>query len=594
MERSNAPRCAQDTREEIQFDVTTRLRRPIDSYKRMLWLKGSAGSGKSAVAQSVAESCEKEGILAATFFFSYRSKQLDNYSRFITTIAYQLALTVPFARSFIGEAIVANAAAVTKDIQSQLRLLILEPLVKARRMASDTPWPKVVIIDGLDECQDEKEQAAILDAVNIAFESGSFPFHVFIVSQPETEMRKFFSGVAETRTHIIDINTDYKVDPDIEIYMRASFRDIHMKHQIDGEWPTNADIRRLVEDASGHFVYASTVMKHVDDPSCRPQERLEEILKIEIDEDGEHPLSPLDALYASILNRCSDPKEASFAIQVISELDAYHVTVDWIHTFLRYSRQDCLRVFGKLHSLLEAQSAPSSVSLDDRSVYRIYHRSFYRIHHKSLIDFLQSGEICAKGLYVPLKQFCTRMCVLFFQACEGKDLGDIRSVDSLRVSLPQEEYLKARDLKDTLQIPLEKYFAACDLKDPQLSALLIRCDVDGWAKWMATGFRPEVVTMNVMYSLVHSYDLGCNILTGCGAVCKRWRSVMTQQWTLVYGEKADRPVPTWIDRFKYNWKQPLPTASFEWHDVFEPEYPPVFVYRLTKRQVDEVKGRSRI
>ena len=67
---------------------------------------------------------------------------------------------------------------------------------------------------------------------------------------------------------------------------------------------------------------------------------------------------------------------------------------------------------------------------------------------------------------------------------------------------------------------------------------------------------------------------------------------MIDQWASVYGGQGDRPLPPWIDRLKLNLQQPCTERHFEWHDVFEPEYQRVFVYRLTKREADEFKGRA--
>ncbi|KAJ7794929.1 hypothetical protein B0H14DRAFT_2246682, partial [Mycena olivaceomarginata] len=67
-ERSLDPSCHQGTRETVQSD----LRAWSQDDRRegsLLWLYGSAGMGKSAVAQTFAANCEKERILGASFFF---------------------------------------------------------------------------------------------------------------------------------------------------------------------------------------------------------------------------------------------------------------------------------------------------------------------------------------------------------------------------------------------------------------------------------------------------------------------------------------------------------------------------------------------
>ena len=62
--------------------------------KRILWLTGPAGSGKTTIMNTVGEHFKKEGNLAAAFFFSSFSPSHERRTkgRFVTTLAYQLIL----------------------------------------------------------------------------------------------------------------------------------------------------------------------------------------------------------------------------------------------------------------------------------------------------------------------------------------------------------------------------------------------------------------------------------------------------------------------------------------------------------------------
>jgi Parvovirus non-structural protein NS1 len=66
------------------------------------WLYGPAGAGKSAIAQTIAEHCAKEGQLAASFFFSRGKVGCDKGKYLFPTISYQLAISVPGTRKPIG------------------------------------------------------------------------------------------------------------------------------------------------------------------------------------------------------------------------------------------------------------------------------------------------------------------------------------------------------------------------------------------------------------------------------------------------------------------------------------------------------------
>jgi hypothetical protein len=99
-EREPAPKCIPGTREEVLAVLSDWTRK--DDYRRVCWVKGPAGFGKSAIAQSMAEACAAEGTLAASFFFSRRHAERSNSKRLFPTIALQLATSIPQARYLPG------------------------------------------------------------------------------------------------------------------------------------------------------------------------------------------------------------------------------------------------------------------------------------------------------------------------------------------------------------------------------------------------------------------------------------------------------------------------------------------------------------
>ncbi|KXN86081.1 hypothetical protein AN958_10557 [Leucoagaricus sp. SymC.cos] len=90
--RSYAPCCHPDTRKGLRDCITRWVdETPGPSRRRLFWLLGSAGVGKSAVAQTVAEEMKAVGRLGASLFFSRLSKR-DDPDQVISTLAYQLAV----------------------------------------------------------------------------------------------------------------------------------------------------------------------------------------------------------------------------------------------------------------------------------------------------------------------------------------------------------------------------------------------------------------------------------------------------------------------------------------------------------------------
>lgn len=130
-ERSNAPACHPDTRTKILADVRSWI---ADENRKttVLWLHGPAGSGKTAICQTLAEQCDEDEDLAATFFFEGGSAGRDDARLLVTTIAYQIANSIESAKGHISNAVLKNPQQIfEKTIRVQTRDLLIKPLQQA-------------------------------------------------------------------------------------------------------------------------------------------------------------------------------------------------------------------------------------------------------------------------------------------------------------------------------------------------------------------------------------------------------------------------------------------------------------------------------
>jgi hypothetical protein len=66
-------------------------------------------------------------------------------------------------------------------------------------------------------------------------------------------------------------------------------------------WPSSEIIQELVEKSSGYFVYASTVIKFIDDKNFRPKDRLDILMGLA------EPDLALLALINYIIKSCPVP-----------------------------------------------------------------------------------------------------------------------------------------------------------------------------------------------------------------------------------------------------------------------------------------------
>ncbi|KAF9078083.1 hypothetical protein BDP27DRAFT_1202034, partial [Rhodocollybia butyracea] len=311
-ERFAAPKCYPGTRASILEELEIWIKdRSQSSAPFIFWLHGSAGVGKSAVAQSI---CKKfsDSCLAASFFFARSDPIRNNLSLFCTTIAHQLATS--FALGPLLKDSIDNAIRHRRDIvhSSSLETQFQELIVKPCSQLSSEHWtnlPRLIVIDGLDECTDVKSQERLLCILREATtKSGlSFPFQFLICSRPEPRIRSAF--IHPNFYSVVDSAGITEGREDIAMYLRDEFSNIRRDHgpamaHVAEDWPGERIIQLLVKKACGQFVYARTILNYVGDFDYpeRPAERLETILNNTVPTNSHSPYSDLDLLYKQILS----------------------------------------------------------------------------------------------------------------------------------------------------------------------------------------------------------------------------------------------------------------------------------------------------
>ena len=159
-ERFDAPKCHPNTRVAVLNKIMKWIKREADLDTFIMWLYGPAGAGKSAIAEKIAEMCEQEMILLASFFFSRNDPSRCSVKPLIATIVYQITLNLPNIREAILSAIEHDPLIFSKSFAVQVETLIVTPLQPLAEAGffDNSSSRRVVIIDGLDECSDRKVQ----------------------------------------------------------------------------------------------------------------------------------------------------------------------------------------------------------------------------------------------------------------------------------------------------------------------------------------------------------------------------------------------------------------------------------------------------
>jgi hypothetical protein len=304
-EREPAPKCLPGTREDVLAILSDWTRN--EDHRRVCWLKGPAGFGKSAIAQSMAEACAAAGTLAASFFFSRRHAERSNSKRFFSTIALQLAKSIPQAKNAIYQAINRDPLLPDEILRDQFQQLIVEPLMEVDKSYTS---PSIIIIDAVDECDDDALVGEIISLFTRTLHHGRLRLRVLITSRPQIHIESKMVDPALSSTVYVCELQDFSSDMDIRLFLKASLAEIYRGRQqfmddVELPWPSHDAVDVLVRRASGLFIYASTVVNFLDRKRGRPDQQLERILSVESPQDITM-YSGLDSLYLDVVISASN------------------------------------------------------------------------------------------------------------------------------------------------------------------------------------------------------------------------------------------------------------------------------------------------
>jgi hypothetical protein len=271
------PTCFQDTRTDLLQEIFDWADRKDE--RRLFWLNGMAGTGKSTIARTVTRKYFDSGRLGASFFFSRGRGDVGNARKFVTTIAVQLANHVAHVREHICDAITDHGDISVQGLSDQWRQLVLGPLLKADSDASSSSY--VIVVDALDECDIENDVQIILNLLVRAAQCvDKVHLKILLTSRPETSIRHGFHLIPQTLHQDVilhDISSEV-IEHDIAIFFKRSLEQVALEHALDASWPGEQALGRLVQLASGLFIWAATACKFIRE-GLSAEERLVILLK---------------------------------------------------------------------------------------------------------------------------------------------------------------------------------------------------------------------------------------------------------------------------------------------------------------------------
>jgi hypothetical protein len=354
------------------------------------WLNGLAGTGKSTIAQTIAERLFADGRLGASFFCSRDFEDRRDLRYIFPTLAIQLAYAYREYRSTLVPFIRSKPGIVHESLYNQMESLIVGPL-------SSLGISTIIVIDALDECVDEDPQSAILSIMGRLVE-GIPNVKFLITGRPEPRIQSGFR--LELLRPLTDVFVLHEVDPavvnrDIRLFLEHGLREIAKRQGMDRDgWPTDEHLDLLCERAGGLFVYAVATLKFLDHSFTPPSQQLDIITRApsSTTHEGQAKLqlgATLDSLYLSSFRSAFNRTSAGDDERVRSVVGVVVLAVNplppsAIATLVNLGEEQVMNLLQLIQSLLKLSEDPHSPVLP---------------FHKSFPDFIVDPLRCSDSRF---------------------------------------------------------------------------------------------------------------------------------------------------------------------------------------------------
>jgi WD40 repeat protein len=370
------------TRRDVLLQLENWLNDEED--KRVFWLNGLAGTGKSTIAQTFAQTSFVDGKLGASFFCSRYYDDRNNLQTIFPTLAFQLAHRFPRFLEALLPVLTKSPDVGREVLCTQMEKLIVHPF-------QETQIATLIIIDALDECRDEEPESALLSILSRYLDK--IPFvKFFITGRPEARIRSGFRLKSlRPHTEVFKLHEVERpsVDKDIRLFFKVELTEIGKNRSdcnLPEEWPSSAELDALCVKAAHLFIYAATVVKFVASQDHQPTRRLTDIIALPHDTTKEGRAG-IDQLYTEVL------KQAFLNIQAddgefYSSFQSVVGAVVLVHNPLSVPALSDLLGVSNVSTTLRSLHSLINIPTDQPSPIPIH------VLHKSFPDFLIDPKRC--------------------------------------------------------------------------------------------------------------------------------------------------------------------------------------------------------
>jgi len=358
--------CMEGTRNDILDKIESELKK-VDGCN-VIWIRGSPGVGKSALAASIAIRLQKQNRQVICFRFDRTESSAITADALWRVVARDLAHLYPSVCRHILED---NQKPISSDIDRTFEWLIERPL----STLGDVPREElpVIVIDALDECgglrhdpSGRRDYEALLRTLRHWVEvTDSNKLKLVITSRPDENIDRILPESISTRVNIpsgADVKPGDSASNDIHAFLKSRLDTMGMEEA----WVKEA-LDYLVPHAAGMFIWATTVADFLQENSAR---RLD-ILKTRSQDDGAEGFESLYSLYFTVVS-------TSFGSVLKQETEGITCVMGAMIFAKQPLNDDALMMFPGVESWNTLQFIRKGLAsvIESGPILRFHHRSF--------------------------------------------------------------------------------------------------------------------------------------------------------------------------------------------------------------------------
>jgi hypothetical protein len=162
--------------------------------------------------------------------------------------------------------------------------------------------------------------------------------------------------------------------------MVESGRHFHSLEYEPRPWPSDKTVSLLRKRSGGYFIYASTVLKYIDDENFSCVQRLEDVLNASESGSAATIFAELDKLYTQILSACPNTQLLVRVLRGLlgDPLFWFRMPVECLEFIYNLRHGEIMQMLRHFHSVLEFITEAGILSTT----------TVVRSHHASFLDFL--------------------------------------------------------------------------------------------------------------------------------------------------------------------------------------------------------------